>query len=58
MIGMRRKNDISDALLSLAPTASWVIKDNSYDEIEWQSEDIPMPTKEEVEAEIERLIEE
>lgn len=58
MIGMRRKNDISDALLSLAPTASWVIRDNSYDEIEWQSEDIPMPTREEVEAEIERLIEE
>ena len=56
MIGMRRKNDVSDALISLSPGASWVIRNNSYDEIEWQSEDVPMPTKEEVEAEIERLI--
>ena len=55
---MRRKNDVSDALISLAPGASWVIRDNLYEGIEWQSEDITMPTKEEVEAEIERLIDE
>jgi hypothetical protein len=58
MIGMRRNNDVTDALASLAPGASWVIRDNNYDEIEWQSEDIEMPTKEEIDAEIERLIEE
>jgi hypothetical protein len=58
MIGMRRNNDIGDALLSLAPKAVWTIRNNSYDEIEWQSEDIAMPTREEIDAEIQRLTEE
>jgi hypothetical protein len=58
MIGMRRNNDVTDALASLAPGASWVIRDNNYDEIEWQSEDIAIPTKEAIDAEIERLVEE
>jgi hypothetical protein len=58
MIGMRRNNDIGDALLSLAPKAMWTIRDNDYNKIEWQSEDIDMPTIEEIEAEIQRLTEE
>lgn len=58
MIGMRRNNDVTDALVSLAPGAIWTVRNNNYDEIEWQSEDIPMPTKEQIEAEIERLTEE
>jgi hypothetical protein len=58
MIGMRRNNDIGDALLSLTPKAMWTIRDNDYNKIEWQSEDIDMPTIEEIEAEIQRLTEE
>lgn len=58
MIGMRRNNDVTDALISLAPGAIWTVRDNDYDQIDWQSEDIPMPTKEEIDAEIQRLTEE
>jgi hypothetical protein len=58
MIGMRRNNDIGDALISLTPKARWAIRDNDYDQIEWQSEDISMPTRQEIEIEIQRLTEE
>lgn len=56
MIGMRRQNDISDALIALAPGASWTIRDNDYEKIEWYSENIQKPTKEEIDNKIVELI--
>lgn len=46
--------DISKALLSLNPNAIWRIEGQDYESIVWMCGE-PMPTKEEVEAEIERL---
>jgi len=48
------KASISDALVSLAPGVSFVVRDNDYDQIEWLGEGDP-PTLVEVEAEIDRL---
>lgn len=47
--------DISKALLSLAPGASWSMNADDYDQIVWNSTDISKPTREEVEAEMARL---
>ena len=47
--------DISKALVSLAPGASWSMNADDYDQIVWNSTDISKPTKEEVEAEVARL---
>ena len=43
------------ALVSLHPTAKWRMTHDTYETIEWLDEQIPKPTKEEVEAEIIRL---
>ena len=43
------------ALLSLYPNSIWSIQENNYDTLEWLSEDIPKPSKEEIEAEALRL---
>ncbi len=45
---------ISSAILSLLPNAEFAIEDNSYDKIQWFDER-PMPSREEVEAEVTRL---
>jgi hypothetical protein len=45
---------IASALSSLAPTASFAVHGNEYENIIWQS-DTPMPTKEAVLAEVARL---
>tara|TARA_S200002703_G_scaffold22131_1_gene18800 strand:+ start:1802 stop:2098 length:297 start_codon:yes stop_codon:yes gene_type:complete len=42
----------TDALMSLAPDAEWVI---TGDTIRWDSPDIPQPTDAEIDAEIVRL---
>jgi hypothetical protein len=42
----------ADALLSLAPTAEWVL---TGDTIRWDSPGIPQPTDAEVDAEVARL---
>jgi hypothetical protein len=55
MIGMRKQVGIPEALNLLAPGAVWVVRNDSYEEIEWQSEDIAIPSKEEVEEKIEYL---
>ena len=47
--------DISKALISLAPGASWSMNADDYDQIVWNSTDISKPTREEVEAEMARL---
>jgi hypothetical protein len=47
---------IEKAIANLAPTASWYLSDNAgYEGIEWYSNDVPKPTKLEVETEIARL---
>jgi hypothetical protein len=55
MIGMRKMIGIPEALNILAPGANWVVRDNSYEGIEWQSEDIDLPSKGEVEEKISYL---
>lgn len=48
---------IIDAINELAPNARWNMEDFDYYKIVWESPDIPIPTKEEVDAKIEELIE-
>jgi hypothetical protein len=55
MIGMKKDIGVSDALQSLAPHSQWIVRDNSYDGIEWYSQDIPKPSKKEVEDKINEL---
>ena len=43
------------AISSLAPKSQWFCIDCDYEQLEWFSEDIPKPTKEEIEAEMQRL---
>jgi len=48
--------DLSKALQSLRPGASWGLNGNSYDGLDWDdSNDLPAPTEEELIAEAERL---
>lgn len=49
---------IIDALLSLRPGAQWTCYGDSYENIVWHEEEIEIPSKEEVEAEVLRLQEE
>lgn len=46
---------IGDALHSLRPEAEFSVSGNSYEQIEWYSENIPKPTLAEVDAELQRL---
>lgn len=55
MIGMRRHIGIAEALISLRPNAEFAVRDDSYDNIEWHSTNQTMPSKEEIEIEIENL---
>ena len=51
----KRRIEISDALISLCPNSSWSV-DDTYESIQnYSSEDYPLPTKKEIEDEIERL---
>ena len=47
--------DTTQALLELVPGAQWVCRGDSYDGIEWNSPDIPKPTRAQVEAKIAEL---
>lgn len=47
--------NVSSALALLCPDASWTVFDESYDQIVWNSPDIPKPGVLEVEAKIEEL---
>lgn len=46
---------LMDAIQSLHPDAAFGIIDDDIDQIHWQSEDIPQPSKEEILAEQARL---
>lgn len=52
---MRRFNGYAEALSALYPGAKWVVRDNNYELMEWMSEDIPKPSKEELDAKIAEL---
>jgi hypothetical protein len=48
--------DITQAILSLRPGASWSLNGDTYEGLWWSDEnDLPPPTEEEVQVEIERL---
>jgi hypothetical protein len=55
MIGMKRDTSISAALQALAPKASWMVRENDFEQIEWYSTDMVQPTKEELEAKMAEL---
>jgi hypothetical protein len=55
MIGMRRFNGYAEALSKLYPGAQWVVRDNNYDLLEWMSEDVPKPPKQELDEKIAEL---
>ena len=46
---------IADAIRSLLPSASFTIYANDYKQIIWDSEDIPIPSFDEVKDEVSRL---
>ena len=52
---MRRFKGYAEALSILYPTSQWVVRDNSYNSLEWMSEDIPKPTKQELDEKIAQL---
>ena len=47
---------ITEALISLRPGAQWSLDGNEYDNLVWSNDNnLPPPTEEEIQAEIERL---
>jgi hypothetical protein len=46
---------LTDAIISLYPTAKFILYEEDYSRLEWYSEDIPKPTNEELETEVTRL---
>ena len=52
---MKRDTSISAALSALAPKASWMVRENDFEQIEWYSTDQPQPTKEQIEAKLAEL---
>lgn len=52
MIGMQLNVGVTEALVALCPSAQFAVRDDDYDKIEWFSEDIECPSREEVEAKI------
>jgi hypothetical protein len=47
--------EITDAIKSLKPNASWVLRGMEYSGLEWKDESQTKPTESEVEAEVKRL---
>jgi uncharacterized coiled-coil DUF342 family protein len=48
--------DITKAIINLRPGASWSISGENYEDLWWSDEnDLPPPTEEEINQEIERL---
>ena len=47
--------DLTKAIISLYPEAQWSLKGNDYADLDWLSTDIPKPSQEELENEMNRL---
>jgi len=53
---MKKEIGIVDALLSLRPGAQWTHYGGGYEDLVWNGEnDLPAPTEEEIEQEIQKL---
>ena len=52
---MRRFVGIGEALSALRPGSQWVVRDNDFEQIEWRSPDIEMPSRQEIEVKISEL---
>lgn len=51
-----KKITVSDAICSLRPNCQFILSNENYEDIIWHNEnDLPPPTEEDIEAEIERL---
>jgi len=46
---------VTEALVAICPGAQFAVRDDDYDKIEWFSEDIECPSREEVEAKVAEL---
>lgn len=46
--------DISKAILSIRPNSQWILRGDSYEDLEWL-DDTEKPTEEEINQEIDRL---
>ena len=55
MIGLRRKNGVTQAILKLTSGAVFTVRDDSYEGIEWHSPEVPIPSKKEIENKIAEL---
>lgn len=51
----KRTYGITDALMSLTPTAQWTLNGSELAGLTWHSEDVEQPTPAQIYAEIERL---
>lgn len=47
--------DLTKALLSLYPTAKWALDGDTYSGLMWMSDDVSVPTEDELNAEYDRL---
>jgi hypothetical protein len=56
MIGMKKYSGLSSALSAAYPSAQWSMRDEDYDQLEWYSTDIEKPTREELEAKLQELL--
>ena len=50
--------DISEAILRICPNAQFTMSGETYEDIEWLSSEVIMPSKEEVQASLDVLMEE
>lgn len=53
-----RSIGVVEALQNLVPGTKWIVKNNTYEGLEWLDEEEECPTREEIELEISRLQEE
>jgi hypothetical protein len=47
--------EVHDALMTLRPNCRFSVKNNDIEQIEWMEDDIDLPSREEIQAEIQRL---
>lgn len=57
-MNFERPIGIPDAIESLFPGSKWTVSNNEYDTLCWLEEDLPCPSKKEIEQKIEKLKEE
>jgi len=58
MIGMKRFIGYAEAISDLYPGKQYAVRDNDYEQLTWFENDMPKPSKEELDAKIAQLEEE